>query len=51
MGLGSFLWFGLFFGSGLVGLLVGVLTYAPLVNVDYKVINADHSLFCDVWAL
>ena len=51
MGLGSFLWFGLFSGLGLIRLLVGVLTYTFLVDADFKMISADHSLFCDVWAL
>ena len=41
----------LFSRSGLIGLLIGVLTYAPLINTDYKVIGANHSLFRDVWAL
>ena len=49
MGLGSFFWFRLFSGPGFIGLLVGVLTYVSLVGVDYKVIDASHSL-C-LWCL
>ena len=39
---GFSLWFGLFNGHGPIGLLVGVLTYAPLIGADYKVIGASH---------
>ena len=45
VGLGSFLWIGFIFGLGFVRILGGVLTYAPLVGVNYKVIGVDHSLF------
>ena len=44
-GPGSFLWFGPSFGLNLIGLLVGVLTNAPLVGVNYKVVGTGHSLF------
>ena len=43
MGLSSFFWFRLFSGPGFIGLLVGVLTYASLVGVNYKVISVDHN--------
>ena len=45
MGLDHFLQFGPLFGLGCVGFLGGVLTYAHLVGVDYKMNGADHGLF------
>ena len=36
------MWFGLSSGPCLTRLLDKVLTYAPLVGADYKVIDIDH---------
>ena len=45
VGLDPFLRFRPLFGSSLVELLGGILTYAHLVGADYKVIGVDHSIF------